>query len=154
MLAKLVNLAVLGLMPVAWQAPLAENDGGWFFSTQEITVFSGVQQLYEREPALAVLIGAFAIVVPYLKSLLLVYVQFADPRPSRILLTLIEFLSRLSMTDVFLVAFYILAYNGVGDITPRWGLYFFTGLVVAAIMAGWMTELRIRRLNAREVPAE
>ena len=96
MLAKLINLAVLGLMPLAWMAPLAENDGGWLFSSEEITVFSGVQQLYEREPALAILVGLFAVVVPYVKSLLLIYVQFNEDNAPRVLLPIIEFLARFS----------------------------------------------------------
>ncbi|MCI4666100.1 MAG: paraquat-inducible protein A [Neomegalonema sp.] len=149
MLAKLINLAVLGLMPLAWLSPLAQNDGGWFFSTTEITVFSGVAQLYQREPALGVIVGLFAVVAPYLKSLLLVYVQFSDAAPARILMPVIEFLARLSMADVFLLAFYIAAYSGVGEMTTRWGLYFFTSLVVASIIASWLTQLRLRRQASR-----
>lgn len=149
MLEKLVNLAMLGLLPLAWQAPLAKTDGGWLFSDEEITVFSGVAQLYETEPVLAILIGVFAVATPYLKTLLLVYAQFSDRAAARALMPLIELLARFSMTDVFLVAFYIVAYSGVGELTVGWGLYFFTGLVIASILAGWRTQAKLRRETAK-----
>ncbi|MEO1330995.1 MAG: paraquat-inducible protein A [Pseudomonadota bacterium] len=140
--AKAVNLALLGLFPVAWQAPLATAEIPWLFSTETITVFSGIAQLYETDAVLAVLVGVFAIVAPYLKTLLLVYAQFSDTPTARALLPLIEGLARLSMTDVFLLGFYIIAYRGVGELQVQWGLHLFTALVLASIWASWETRRR------------
>ena len=150
--AKAVNLALLGLFPVAWQAPLATAEIQWLFTSETITVFSGIAELYQTDAALAVLVGLFAIVFPYAKTLLLVYAQFSDAATARALLPVIEAMARLSMTDVFLIAFYVIAYRGVGDLQVQWGLHLFTALVLAAIWAGWETKRRRFKTIPREGP--
>lgn len=146
MLAKMVNLALLCLFPLAWQAPLAEATVAWFFTADRISIFSGVVDLYQKDLFLCVVVAFFAIVAPFLKTIALVYAQFSDSAQGRRMLPAIEVLARLSMTDVFLLAFYITAYQGVGDIEIQWGAYFFTALVLASIWASWETK---RQLAAR-----
>lgn len=148
--AKFANLALLGLFPLAWQAPLASAEIRWLFSSEEITVISGVLELYATDPALAVLVGALAIVLPYLKTLFLVYAQFSDAATARALTPLLEGLARFSMADVFLLAFYIIAYRGFGEIEAQWGLHLFTGLVLVSIWSAWETKRRLYRVVARE----
>lgn len=148
MLPKLVNLALIGLFPIAWTAPLAQAEVAWLFTTDEVTVFSAIAELYRKDLFLCVVVTLFAVVAPYLKTVALVYAQFSDTRTALGMLPAIEFLSRLAMIDVFLVAFYVILYRGVADVQTDWGLYLFTGLVLCSIWASWATK----RMRFRTVP--
>lgn len=150
MIAKLVNLLLLGLFPVAWQAPLARAEVAWLFTTDEISIFSGIIDLWESDTFLCVVVALFAVVAPYLKTVALVYAQFSEAEAARRILPALEFLGRVSMTDVFLVAFYVIAYRGVGEIVVDWGLYLFTGLVLVSIWSSWAT----RRAKFETLPRE
>lgn len=155
MLAKLINLSLLGLFPFAWQAPLARTEVKWLFISDEISIFSGVVQLYERDPFLAIIIGLFAIVTPYFKTVALLYAQFSDNESAARILPIIEVLGRLSMVDVFLIALFVLVYRGIGSIEVAWGFYFFTGLVLASIFASYMTfRARFRTVLKPDAGAE
>lgn len=147
--ARLVNLALLGLFPVAWMAPIARAESTWLFFSEEITMVSAVLELYEADMFLAGVVALFAFALPYLKTIAMVYVQFSRGVPPRWTMPFLEMLARFSMTDVFLVAFLVVLYRGVGDITVEWGLYVFTGAVIASIIASWITHLELRRRAAR-----
>lgn len=140
MLAKMVNLALIGLFPLAWNAPLARAEVMWIWSAEEITVFSGIVELYDEDLFLCALVVLFAVVAPYVKTLALVYAQFSDTITAARILPYIEFLGRLAMMDVFILAFYVILYRGVADVQIGWGLYLFTGLVLASIWASWATK--------------
>lgn len=156
MLPRLVNLALLGLFPLAWVAPLAHAEVMWFWGAGEVSVISGVRQLYEKDIFLCVIVVIFAMVAPYMKTVALAYVHFSETESARRLLPTIEILGRLSMTDVFLLAFYITLYRGVADIQIGWGLYLFTVLVLLAIWASWATRRQFQRMEreAREIEAQ
>lgn len=139
MLAKLVNIALLGLFPLAWQAPLATAEVPWLFYSEQISIFSGLEQLYEKDPFIAVIVALFAVVTPYLKTVMLIFVQFSDRESIQRILPFLEILGRLSMMDVFLVAIYVLVVRGLEDVTIEWGLYLFTGLVLLSIWSSYMT---------------
>ncbi len=141
-LAKFANLALLGLFPLAWQAPLATAEVAWLFSSETISVLSGVVELYQTDAFLAVAVALFAVVFPYLKTLLLVYAQFSDAPSARAIAPYLDGVARLSMADVFLLAFYIIAYRGIGDLQVEWGTHFFTALILVSIWASWETRRR------------
>lgn len=140
MLARLVNLALLGLFPLAWTAPLAKADVLWWWNVETISILSGIQRLYEKDFFLCVVVTLFAVIAPYLKTLALVYAQFSDNETADRMMPAIEVLGKLSMTDVFLVAFYVLLYRGFADVQTAWGLYLFTGLVLASMWSAWVTR--------------
>lgn len=139
MIAKLTNLALIGLWPLAWQAPLARAEVAWLFTTDEVTVFSALVDLWETDVYLAALVAFFAIVAPYLKTLGLVYAQFSDSRAAAVITPYLEVVGRFAMADVFLLALFIAVYRGFGDIEVAWGLYFFSGLVLVSMLCGWAT---------------
>lgn len=140
MLARMVNLALLGLFPLAWTAPLARAELLWFWDADEVTILSGIQRLYEKDVLLCVVVALFAVVAPYLKTLALVYAQFSDTEAAYRIMPTIEFLGRLSMADIFLVAFYVVLYRGFADVQIAWGLYLFTALVLASLWASYATR--------------
>lgn len=149
MISRIANLLLLGVFPVAWMAPLARAENKWLFISEEISIVSAVVQLYDSDIFLCVVLALFAFVMPYLKTLLLVYAQFSDTETARRMMPALEFMGRLSMTDVFLIALYVVVYRGIGEIVIDWGLYLFTAAVLVSILASWDTQRRLsRRIRA------
>lgn len=142
---KAANLALLVLFPVAWFAPLLRAGINLpLFGLSEITVVSGLQALWRTDVPLALLVTGLALFAPYLKTigLALVHFRLASPR----LLPALHLLGRLAMADVFLIALYVVVVKGVGlaRVETAWGLYLFTGCVLASIGIAHLTERRRR----------
>ena len=138
-----LNLVLLLLYPASWLAPLAR--AGWlpYFSGNEITILGGVSDLWQSDPSLAALVGLFAIVIPYAKTLCLAAAHFGYLGPRA--LPLIEIIGKLSMADVFLIALYIVLVKGVGigHVVSAWGLWLFTGCVLASLWVGFATKRKL-----------
>ncbi len=129
---KIANLSLLILFPLAWFAPMLRAGFLPFFSLDEISIISGLQELWQKDVFLALLVTFLALVAPILKVTGTALVQFNLLNPKvKPVLTL---LGRLAMADVFLVAIYIVAAKGigVGRIETGWGLYLFTFCVLAS----------------------
>ena len=134
------NLLLLLLYPASWLAPLAHAGFLPFFSGTEITILGGVADLWQSDAALAVLVAVFAVVIPYAKTLALAAIQFGWLGARA--LPLIEIIGKLAMADVFLIALYIVLIKGVGigHVVSAWGLWLFTGCVLASLWAGFETR--------------
>ena len=137
---KYANLALLVLFPIAWFAPLMRAGLLPLFSLSEISVITGLQSLWESDVFLALLVTAFALFAPYLKTIGLALIHFGLLR--RKVLPILQILGKLAMADVFLIALYITLSKGVGvgRIEVAWGLYLFTGCILASIIIGYFTE--------------
>ena len=139
---RAANLSLLLLFPVSWFAPLLRAGFLPFFDLDEVSVVTGLQALWEKDVALALLVTFLAIFAPYLKTIGLALVQFrlASPR----LLGALHLLGRLAMADVFLIALYIVVVKGVhlAKVQTGWGLYLFTFCVLASIFLSHMTKRR------------
>ena len=133
------NLALLILFPIAWFAPLMRAGLLPLFGLSEISVITGLQSLWDSDVALALLVTAFALFAPYLKtiSLALLHFNFASPK----LLPALTWIGKLAMADVFLIALYIVMTKGVGigKIETMWGLYLFTACILASILFSALT---------------
>ena len=138
-----LNIMLLTLYPVSWFAPLARAGFLPFFSGTEITILGGVRDLWQSDAALAALVAAFAIVIPYGKTLCLAAIHYGHLGPRA--LPAIEIIGKLSMADVFLIALYIVLVKGVGigHVASAWGLWLFTGCVMASIWIGFETKRKI-----------
>lgn len=139
------NLALLVIFPVAWSAPLMRAGILPLFGLSEITVLSGLAALWDSDRVLAVIVALFAIAAPYAKTLALAGVQLGAVPPR--LLGPVQWLGRLAMADIFLIAIYIVVVKGVGvgRVETAWGLYLFTAAVIASLALSHLTE---RRLDA------
>ena len=137
---KAANLALLVLFPIAWFAPLMRAGLLPLFGLSEISVITGLQSLWESDVFLALLVTAFALFAPYLKTIGLALIHFGLLR--RKVLPVLQILGKLAMADVFLIALYITLSKGVGvgRIEVAWGLYLFTGCILASILIGHLTE--------------
>ena len=136
---RYANLALLVLFPIAWFAPLMRAGLLPLFELSEISVISGLQALWATDVFLALLVTAFALFAPYLKTigLALVHFRLASPR----LLPALHVLGKLAMADVFLIALYIVVAKGVGvgRLETAWGLYLFTFCILVSLAISMTT---------------
>ena len=143
---RTVNLLLLLLYPASWAAPLLRAGFLPWFGAEQVSILGGIAELWEVDAALAVLVAAFAIAIPYGKTCLLAAVHqgLVGGRA----LPLVEAVGKLSMADVFLVALYIVAVKGVGigHVSTAWGLWLFTACVLASIWVGWATRRAMSRM--------
>jgi uncharacterized paraquat-inducible protein A len=137
---KLANLALLILFPVAWFAPLLRAGLLPLFGLSEISVLTGLQSLWESDIPLALIVTAFALFAPYLKTIGLALLHFGLLSPK--VLPALHVLGKLAMADIFLIAIYIVVVKGVGMATVEtaWGLYLFTACIIASAVIGFLTE--------------
>jgi uncharacterized paraquat-inducible protein A len=137
---KIANLALLVLFPIAWFAPLLRAGLLPYFSLSEITVVSGLQALWEKDVYLALLVTMLALFAPYLKTigLALLHFRLLSPR----VMPALHIMGKLAMADIFLVAIYIVVAKGVGlgRLETAWGLYLFTGCILASLFISWKTD--------------
>lgn len=129
-----INLSLLVLFPLSWFAPLLRAGLLPFFDLSEISVVTGLQALWGKDISLALLVTVLAIFVPYLKTIGLALMQFRLLSPR--LAPALQILGKLAMADVFLIALYIILAKGVGlgRVETAWGLYLFTGCVLASVI--------------------
>ena len=137
---KYTNLALLILFPIAWFAPLLRAALLPIFGMEEISVITGLQSLWASDPALALLVTFFAIFAPFAKTLGLALIHF--DLMSRKTLPALHLIGKLAMADIFLIALYIVIAKGAGYVTIEtgWGLYLFTGCILASLLISHKTE--------------
>ena len=136
---RMANLALLILFPLAWFAPLMRAGLLPLFGLAEISVISGLQSLWGSDVFLALIVTAFALLAPYLKTIGLALLHFNLASPE--LLPALSWLSKLAMADIFLIALYVVVTKGVGigKIEIAWGLYLFTACIIASIAISGLT---------------
>ncbi len=136
---RISNLALLILFPIAWFAPLLRAALLPIFGMDEISVITGLQSLWETDAALALLVTFLAVFAPYAKTIGLSLIHFNLMKSST--LPVLHFLGKLAMADVFLIAIYIVLVKGIGlaTVETAWGLYLFTGCVLASLWIGHTT---------------
>lgn len=139
-----INLALLVLYPIAWAAPLMRAGVLPLFGLNEISVLTGLQALWDTDILLALLVALFALVAPYVKTVGLALVQFGAVGAGA--LPALSLMGKLAMADVFLIALYITIVKGIGigRIETSWGLYLFTGCILASLVVS-LVESRHRR---------
>ena len=137
---KFLNLALLILFPIAWFAPLLRAAILPIFGMDEISVITGLQSLWDSDAVLALLVTFLAIFAPYAKTIGLALLHWNLLSPKT--LPVLNFLGKLAMADVFLIALYIVIVKGAGMVTieTAWGLYLFSACVLASLALAYWTE--------------
>jgi paraquat-inducible protein A len=127
--APLLNLSLLILFPVAWFAPLLRAGLLPLFGLSEISVVTGLQSLWDTDPALALLVSFLALFAPYAKVIGVALIDFGLLSPRA--LPALRLMGRLAMADIFLIALYIVLAKGtgIGTTETAWGLWLFTACV-------------------------
>lgn len=129
---KLANLSLLILFPIAWFAPLMRAGILPFFSLNEISIITGLHDLWGKDVFLALIVTFFALIAPIAKVAGTALIQFNKASPR--LKPALGILGKLAMADVFLIALYIVVTKGVGvgRLETAWGLYLFTFCVLSS----------------------
>lgn len=142
---RIANLSLLVLIPIAWFAPLMRAGLLPLFGLSEISVISGLQSLWGSDISLALLVTAFALFAPYLKTIGLALVHFNLLKDST--LPALSYIGKLAMADVFLIALYIVVVKGIGigKVETAWGLWLFTACIVASIIISILTTRLARQ---------
>ena len=137
-----LNLSLLILYPLAWSAPLLRAGLLPLFDLTEISVLTGLQSLWASDVFLALVVTVFALFAPYLKTIGLALYDFGLLSPRA--LPVLHLLGKLAMADVFLIALYVVVVKGVGyaRVDTAWGLYLFTGCVLASIAISHLSGRR------------
>ncbi len=136
----LANLSLLILFPISWFAPLMRAGLLPLFGLGEISVISGLKSLWETDVLLALVVAVFAIFAPYVKTVGLALVHYGLVR--RDVVSVLGWLGRLAMADIFLIALYIVLAKGVGigRVEVAWGLYLFTFCILASLAIGMASK--------------
>lgn len=143
MTLRYANLALLVLFPIAWFAPLLRAGIALpLFGMSEISIISGLQSLWDSDVVLALLVTFLAIFAPYVKTIGLALIHFGLMR--RKVLPALEIMGKLAMGEVFLIALYVILVKGIGmaHVEQAWGLYLFTGCILASIVISHLTAKR------------
>ena len=144
-LLQIANLALLALFPLTWFAPLIRTGLMPWFGLDEISVITGLQSLWDSDVVLALIVTAFALFAPMLKTigLALIHTNLLSPRT----LPALSWIGKLAMADVFLVAIYVVVAKGVGigRVETAWGLYAFTACILASIIISTLTARLVPR---------
>ena len=139
------NLALLVLFPLSWFAPLLRAGLLPLFGLSDISVISGLQSLWPDDPLLALLVTALALFAPMIKTigLALLHHDLLSPR----LLPALAWMGKLAMADVFLLALYVVILKGagIGRVETAWGLWLFTGCILASVVISGLTSGRLAR---------
>lgn len=141
-LLRFANLALLIAFPLSWFAPVLRAGLMPLFGLDEISIITGLQSLWGTDAVLALLVTFFAIFAPMLKTIGLSLIHFDLLKPK--VLPVLNFLGKLAMADVFLIALYIVVAKGVGvgKVETAWGLYLFTACILASIAIAHLTARR------------
>ena len=139
---KYVNLCLLILFPLSWFAPLMRAALLPLFGMDEISVITGLQSLWGTDAALALLVTLLAVFAPFAKTVGLALIHYDLLKPSA--LPVLSVLGKLAMADVFLLSLYVVLAKGAGMVTVEtaWGLWLFTGCILASLWVSWRTETR------------
>jgi len=137
---KYVNLCLLVLFPLSWFAPLMRAALLPLFGMDEISVVTGLQSLWGSDAALALLVTFLAVFAPFAKTLGLALIHYDLLKPAA--LPVLSVLGKLAMADVFLLSLYVVLAKGAGMVTVEtaWGLWLFTGCILASLWVSWRTE--------------
>lgn len=135
-----INLSLLVLFPLSWCAPLMRAGLLPLFNLTEISVITGLHALWGSDIFLALVVTIFALLAPYLKTIALALIHWNVL--SRRATPVLAVLGKLAMADIFLIALYITVAKGmpVGRLETAWGLYLFTGCILASLWISWRTE--------------
>jgi len=141
---NLLLLSALGLLLYGLQAPILTLEKFYFFSNT-VSLWSALLQLGEqREWGLFILVGAFSVVFPVLKILMLLLIwnlESASGLDHRRHLKWLAEYSKWSMLDVFVVALLVVSVKlgALAEAHVEAGIYAFAASVVLTMLiSNWV----------------
>lgn len=148
-------LASLIAVPVTWWLPLFTARVP-FLWRQEVSIASGLIELWRLDLLLFFAVLLFSVVAPLAKGLALAWIWFRVPvGRARTSLDRLALLSKLSMTEVFLLAVIIVGLKGVGigKVEVGWGLQAFVLAVLLSLAASTWASVALAKNRPSPGPA-
>jgi paraquat-inducible protein A len=152
---KLANAAALALAAAVMLVPanllpvITTHNAG---ADRTDTIFSGTVQLWQHDlQAIAIIVFTASILIPFLKLAGLAWLLVSarrtrrDSRRLTQVYSVLDFIGRWSMLDVFLVAFLsgIVQFGALASIEPRGGIVAFAVAVVLTVLATQAFDPRV-----------
>ncbi len=140
---------VLGalLLPLGWLAPMLETRR-FFFVRDQYSLIETLEALAESgEIALALTVAAFSVLLPGLKTAVLLWLNLAGRRGMRSLgLLLLRNLGKWSMLEVFVAALVVVSLSGSGIASASTlpGHYLFAASALLLMLASGRVERDLR----------
>lgn len=141
LIGPLLGLTLAALL-VAWWVPLFTARVP-FLWRQDVSVASGLVELWRLDLFLFLVVLLFSVVTPLLKVGASLLVWYRVPAAgARRWLPRLALLGKLSMTELFLLAVVIVGFKGVGigQVEVAWGLYLFGAVVLASLAISLWAE--------------
>jgi paraquat-inducible protein A len=153
LIGPLLGLA-LALAPVGWFLPLFSARIPFLFR-EEVSVVSGLRELWALDLVLYVVVLVFAVLMPLAKGAATLWVWYRVPLGhAASALDRLAILAKLSMTEVFLLAVVIVGIKGVGigrvEVSP--GLYGFVAIAVGSLLISAWATAALASKGGRSMP--
>jgi paraquat-inducible protein A len=153
---NLLLVGALALLLYGLQAPILTQEKFYFFSNT-VSLLSALRQLAAQDEwGLFVLVGAFSVVFPILKTLVLLAIWNLDPahgeRHRRHLGWLASY-SKWSMLDVFVVALLVVSVKlgSLAEARVEVGIYAFAASVILTmLLSAWIGTHAIDAANSAD----
>lgn len=144
-----ISLLILAVLPIVFFIPLLTTSL-WFFTRTNITLTHAISDLFRIDKFLFAIVVVFGVVFPFFKAIMsvLCWYHFEISTLERHLRVL-SYIAKLSMLDVMLLAFFVVAFKGVGigTVQVEYGLYVYASLVMASLFLNLAMAPAARRIR-------
>jgi hypothetical protein len=146
-----VSLLIMASLPIVFFVPLLTTSF-WFFTRTNITLVYAIHDLFRIDKFLFIVVVVFGVIFPFLKAIMsvLCWYYFEISTIGRHLQVLAS-IAKLSMLDIMLLAFFLLAFKeiGIGSVHVKYGLYVYASLVMASLFLNLAMVSAARRIRLR-----
>ena len=141
-IVALLNVGLIFALPLSWFLPLTKQSA-WVGISKDFTIFEAVVTLLRDDIFLFCVVFGFGVVAPFVKTLLYCVIWFRKTLVPPSLYKIGGLMSKLSMIDIFVVTLVILMIKGLGvaTVTPLFGIYYFSALVLISFLISVVTDL-------------
>lgn len=145
------SLLIVASLPLIFFVPLLTTSF-WFFSQRNITLAYAIGDLFRIDKFLFAVVVVFGVAFPFAKAVMsaLCWYHFEVGTVERYLEAL-SYMAKLSMLDVMLLAFFVVAFKGIGigTVHVRYGLYVYGSLVIASLFLTLALASAVRRIRCQ-----
>lgn len=131
-----ISLLIVASLPIILFVPLLTTRF-WLFTLTDITLAHAISDLFRIDKFLFVIVFVFGAIFPFLKAIMsaLCWYYFEASRIERYL-EVLSYMAKLSMLDIMLLAFFVVAFKGlgIGNVHVQYGLYVYASLVIASLL--------------------
>ncbi|HEY7231905.1 MAG TPA: paraquat-inducible protein A [Pseudolabrys sp.] len=144
-----MSLLIAAVLPIVFFVPLLTTRLLFLVRT-DITLAHAISELFRIDKFLFAIVVVFGVIFPFLKAIMsvLCWYYFDISRTARYLEAL-SYMAKLSMLDVMLLAFFVVAFKGIGigTVEVKYGLYVYASLILASHLLNLAIGPAARRIE-------